>query len=101
MDKVNENMVSVDQQLEAQLNPDVNASNDDRMEGAIDNSDKHVPEPEPGLRVLSVGEWMLTIGDILIKTYCPLPYNINTIGLYNLGNVFRFGIFQCFKVYSE
>ena len=40
---------------EAQLNPDVNASNDDRMEGAIDNSDKHVPEPEP-LRVLSVGE---------------------------------------------
>jgi hypothetical protein len=61
MDKVNDNMVSVDQQLEAQLNPDVNASNDDRMEGAIDNSDKHVPEPEPGLRVLSVGEWMLTI----------------------------------------
>ena len=63
MDKVNENKVSLDQQLEAQLNPDVETEQYDHAESSIDNGNKqkHAPETEPGLRVLSVGEWMLTI----------------------------------------
>ncbi|HEY8500192.1 MAG TPA: hypothetical protein VIL89_06205 [Clostridia bacterium] len=61
MDKTDENRVSVDQQLEAQLNPVVEADQIDRPESSADSGIKHVPGPEPGSRVLSVGEWMLTI----------------------------------------
>jgi len=63
MDKVNENTVSVEQQLEAQLNPDVESDQYNHAASSIDNDKKHkyAPEQEPGLRVLSVGEWMLTI----------------------------------------
>jgi NADH:ubiquinone oxidoreductase subunit 3 (subunit A) len=61
MDKANENMVSVDQQLEAQLNPDAGADQNSRTENITENGNKHTPEQELGTRVLSVGEWMLTI----------------------------------------
>jgi len=61
MDKTDENRVSVDQQLEAQLNPVVEAGQDVQPESPADSGGKHVPGPEPGTRVLSVGEWMLTI----------------------------------------
>ena len=37
MDKVNENKVSLDQQLEAQLNPDVETEQYDHAESSIDN----------------------------------------------------------------
>jgi len=61
MDKTNENVVSVDTQPESQLNPDVEAGQNRCTENFADNGNKHAPEPELDSRVLSVGEWMLTV----------------------------------------